>query len=84
MKIGDKVTIDPKWQEKYPNKINYGIDTWREYLGKIYTISSVDFSNCIYLSEDQHHFVWPKYMIMPIDKSTIKYYLWRREHESRR
>lgn len=73
-KIGQKVEIDPEWQKKHPEKTAYGIDNWRDYIGKKYTIISHQPRIAVVtycLKEDQTTYYWPDYMLISRSLSTL-------------
>lgn len=63
--VGDKVRVNPKWQEDFPDKNNYGIVTWREYLGKTYTIMTIEEKSC---TLEENAFIWPYYMLKGVEE----------------
>ena len=65
--VGDKVRVNPKWKEKFPYRDNYGICTWRQYLGKTYTIQTIAEKSCT-LKEDSFIWSWPYYMLKGVEE----------------
>ncbi len=63
--VGDKVRVNPKWQEDFPDKNNYGIVTWRECLGKTYTIMTIEEKLC---TLEEIAFIWPYYMLKGVEE----------------
>lgn len=79
--IGQNVLINPKWEKEFPNCDNHGISTWKKYIGTIYKITEIT-GSMSYILNNSPYF-WPDYMLIPVDKKIIKYYLQRRINENR-
>lgn len=63
--VGDKVRVNPKWKEKFPYKDDHGIVTWKEYLGKTYTIETIAEKSC---TLENDGFIWPYYMLKGVEE----------------
>ena len=63
--VGDKVTVNPNWKEKFPYKDHHGIRTWREYLEKTYTIETIAEKTC---TLEENPFIWPYYMLKGVEE----------------
>ena len=74
LKVGDKVLLSPDKGMLFEKCF---ISSWREYLGKIYTIKEIRVTGSIVLYNCL--FYWPPSgLIKYNDKNTIRYYLEKR------
>ena len=66
--VGDKVMVNPNWEREFPYRDNFGIESWKKYLGKEFTVKEFTVKEASgvrleFYTLEEIGFNWPSYML---------------------